>query len=414
MISSLQRRFVIASMAAITGLILLLLGAINTANLVTISRRMDRDLELLCDTGGDPGEPPEKPSARPFPFETPGLRAGDFNAFMSWSFFVVRLGPDKEPISVDVSRTYTISEDRALELALKAVESGKARGEYGQLRYLIREGPRLETVAAFLDASAESSSFWRVLILSAGAGLGCWGIMLTLVILLSKAAIRPIAENIQRQKQFVTNAGHEIKTPLAIIQSNAEALELYNGESKWSRNILEQTERLGGLVKDLLMLARMDEGAAQGEPSEFSLSDLVKRSLEEFTQPMESKGLKLSTDIPADVTIHADREQVRKLLFILLDNGVKYADPGGRITVSLIKEDSRARLCIENTCAQLPKVPADKLFDRFYRADAARTQKSGGYGVGLSMARSLAAANRAAVFAKYLPPNTVCFAVRFR
>ncbi len=151
------------------------------------------------------------------------------------------------------------------------------------------------------------------------------------------------------------------------------------------------------------MLARMDEGALQGEPVELSLSKLLARSLEEFSQPMEAKGLKLAADIPPDVVIRGDLEQIRK-----------HADQGGSITVSLMKTDSRIKLRIENTCPALPDVPPDKLFDRFYRADSARTQKSGGYGIGLSVARSLAAANRAVISAKYIQPDIVRFTVRFR
>lgn len=414
MIKALQRRFVAAAMIAITGLILLMLGAINTANLVTTSQRLDRTLELLCDTGGMPPAQKPSPEGGPFPFGgREGRREGN-DISMSSSFFVVRFGSGGEPVFVDVSRAYNVTEDEAVELARNAAARGEARGEYGMYRYLVREWPGHGTASVFLDASGEGRSFWRVLFLSAGVGLGCWGIMLAFVMLLSKRAIRPIAENIERQKQFVTNAGHEIKTPLAIIQSNAEALELYTGESKWSRNIKEQTARLGGLVKDLLLLARMDEGAVRAEPACFSLSELVGHSIEEFSQPMEARKLALKADIPPDVAVNADREQIRQLVSILLDNAVKYSAEDGGIAVTIEKNDRQVKLHVQNTCAELPQAPPDKLFDRFYRADAARTQKSGGYGIGLSVAKSLAAANRAGISAKYIQPDTVCFTVRFR
>lgn len=418
MIRALQRRFVIAAMTAITGLILVLLGAINAANLIMISQRLDRTLEILSDVGIDTGSPPrmQKPSPEggPFPFEARDGHRNDFNIFVTSNYFMVRFDREGKPVFVDVSHTYAVNEDEASELAAEICGIGKLKGEYGQFRYLVREGPGQGSLVVFLDTSGESGSFWRVLFLSAGVGLGCWGLMLAFVMLLSKRAIRPIAENIERQKQFVTNAGHEIKTPLAIIQSNTEAMELYNGESKWSRNIIEQTARLSGLVRDLLMLARMDEGSVQTEPSDFSLSELLEYSVGEFSQPIEAKGLSIITDIQEGTIIFADREQIRQLVSVLLDNGVKYADEGGQITVSLEKRDNRVKLRIQNTCRSLPQVPPDKLFDRFYRADPARTQKSGGYGIGLSVARSLAVANHAAVSAKYVQPNIVCFTVQFR
>ena len=141
MVKALQKRFVIVAMAAITGLILLLLGAINAANLMLISQRMDRTLELLCSADGDPGNlpPTDKPSGRPFPFGVPDGPRGGYSAFVSGSFFLVRFGPDNEPVFVDVSRAYSVSEDQAAELALKALEKGNKRGEYGHFRYLIRE-----------------------------------------------------------------------------------------------------------------------------------------------------------------------------------------------------------------------------------------------------------------------------------
>lgn len=242
------------------------------------------------------------------------------------------------------------------------------------------------------------------------AGLVCWGLMLVLVIFLSRRAIRPIVENIQRQKQFVTNAGHEIKTPLAIIQSNAEALELYTGETKWSRNIKEQTRRLGGLMNNLLSLARMDEGAAP-VMGEVSLSRLAEEALEGFAQPMEAKGLALERDIQPGVTVKADPAQMEQLLSILLDNAVKYGSQGSAVRVSLRKEDRRLWLTVENACDALPQVPPEKLFHRFYRGDAARTQKSGGYGIGLAVARSIVQGHKGTLQARYLPGNRISFTV---
>ena len=417
MIKTLQRKFVLTAMSAVTLLLLLLLGAINAANFSMVSRRLDRTLELLGAAGGDIGNLPpvqrRAPEGPRLPFGIPNPPRNDYDIFMSSNYFVVRFNPQGEAVFVDVSRTSTVSEEEAAALAEAALESGQASGASGHFRYRIEKSP-LGTAAVFLDTSGEAVSLLQVLGLSVIAGLACWGLMLILVILLSKRAIRPIAENIQRQKQFVTNAGHEIKTPLAIIQSNTEAMELYTGESKWSRRIKEQTVRLNGLVQDLLLLARMDEGAAPGEPANFSLSELLAGSLEEFAQSMESKGLALTTQIQPDVAIHADREQIRQLLSILLDNCVKYAAPQGQVEVRLERADSHVKLQMQNTCEALPQVPPEKLFDRFYRADAARTQKSGGYGIGLSVARSLAQANRATVAASYVQPNAVRLTVTFK
>lgn len=144
-------------------------------------------------------------------------------------------------------------------------------------------------------------------------------------------------------------------------------MELYLGESKWSRNIKEQTRRLSGLMQDLLTLARMDEGAAPAQKAALSLSGLAEQALEPFLQPMEAQGITLERDIQPGVSLTADPAQLEQLLSLLLDNAVKYTGPGGRIRLSVKQEGKRARLCLENTCPQLPTVPPEKLFDRFYR-----------------------------------------------
>lgn len=158
--------------------------------------------------------------------------------------------------------------------------------------------------------------------------------MLLFVVLLSKRAIKPIAENIEKQKQFITNAGHEIKTPIAIIQSNTEAMELYNGENKWSKNIKAQTVRLGGLMNDLLFLARMDENAGKVNVVEFRADSLLEKTLGGFIQSIENKSAELQTEIKPDVTLNADPTQIEQLFSILLDNAVKYVDNGGKLRIS--------------------------------------------------------------------------------
>lgn len=414
MIRALQRRFVTAAMAAITVLILFLLGAINAANLVLVSRQIQGTLQAiaLVETGGAGPALPWGAAGGPGRFMEPPKN--EYDTVMSSNFAVVRLDGDGNALFTDALRTSSVSDEEARELAELACEGGRESGRIGKFRYLVQSVPGgTDRWVILLDASEERYSCLRMLLLSAAAGLACWGGMLALVILLSRRAIRPIAENMEKQKQFVTNAGHEIKTPLAIIQSNTEAMELYTGETRWSKNIKEQTTRLTGLMKDLLTLARMDEGAGAAVASDFSLSELLEKALREFSQPMEAKEMSLETHIQPEVSLHADPGQVEQLVSILLDNAVKYTGRGGRVLVSLCRTDKRVRLYFQNTCQDLPAVPPERLFDRFYRGDAARTQRSGGYGIGLAMARSIAQANGGTLRAQYIPPDSIGFTAQF-
>ena len=410
MTRTLQKKFVVTAMAAISILLLLLLGAINVANFIMVGNQIDRNLQMIAarETGGEAAPPREDIPPRRF-LEPP---KNAYDTVLSSNYFVVRYDPNGNITEIDVSRTSTVSEDDARERAALAYVRGWESGRDGRFRYLLQTSPEGSTVI-FLDTSGERFSYLRVLLLSVGVGAVCWGLMLALVMFLSRRAIRPMEENIQRQKQFVTNAGHEIKTPLAIIQSNAEALELYQGESKWSRNIKEQTQRLDGLMKNLLTLARMDEGARVTRPEEVPLSQMVEERAADFLQPMEDRSITLKQEIQPDLTIRADRAQMEQLLSTLLDNSVKYTDEGGAVWVRLNREGRHLRLSVENTCPALPDVPPEKLFDRFYRGNSARTQKSGGYGIGLAVARSLAQANGGSLRARYLPPNRICFEATF-
>lgn len=250
-------------------------------------------------------------------------------------------------------------------------------------------------------------------VLSLLAGAACWIAALLVVMLLSKRAISPIAESMKRQKQFITDAGHEIKTPLAIIRANADALELHKGESRWSRNIQRQTERMDELMKRLLTLARLDEGgAAAPVETEFSVSGLIEEAAAQFREPAEAAGLGLSSDIAPDLLMRGVPEAVTELAGILLDNAVKYSETGSRISLSLRREGGNIMLRVRNRCSEPPSEP-ERLFDRFYRGDAARTQSTGGSGLGLSIARALAESLDAELTVQRLDETDLEFAVKF-
>lgn len=410
MIRALQKKFVRTAMIAITVLLLLLLGAINLSNIMMVRTNLDRRLQMIADNEGNP-PPPGKPFPSDRWMENP---KNDYDSFLSSNFYVVRFDRNGKVHAVDVSRTSSVTEQEAVDLALQIFQEGREKGRTGKYRFQRRELSGMGgSFLVFLDCSDDIASYFRVLMLSAAVGLVCWGLMLLFVILLSKKAIRPVAENIEKQKQFVTNAGHEIKTPLAIIQSNTEAMELYQGESKWSRNIKDQTLRLDGLMKNLLLLARMEERTWEIQAVDVAYSELLEEVLQEFISLMEKKRIQVQTDISAGLILHADPGQMRQLMTILLDNAVKYTDEDGRIQITLRREGKQIRLSVSNSCKRLPEVPEDKLFDRFYRADGARTQKNGGYGIGLSMAQAIVSAHHGLISATYIRPDSICFTVCF-
>lgn len=399
-------------MTAISVLLILLLGTINIINIRTVGTQISAKLEMISRNEGDPDNIPMAPGDMP-PREPYG-RKNDYDIFMSSNFFVVRFDKKGEIVYTDVSRISSVSEQEAKDLAGEVYTQNEPSGKIDNFEYMVTDSLKgIGKVVVFLDTSDDIYSYIRVLFLSIAIGIACWLVMLLFVILLSKRAIRPIAENIEKQKQFVTNAGHEIKTPIAIIQSNTEAMELYNGENKWSKNIKEQTTRLNELMENLLTLARMDESNDTLVLSDCSLSQLLVDHTECFREILELRGITLQTNIQPMVSFRANKEHIAQLLSVLMDNAVKYTNDNGNISVSLEGNDKRIKLQFKNTCQQLPPVSPDKLFDRFYRADEARTQKNGGYGIGLSVARSITETYKGRISAEYENDNIVVFTIRF-
>ena len=430
MIKTLKRKFITAAMIAVTVLLLTILGGLNLVNAWSTRQESLRLLENLVqrETQMPPelseGEDrPVPPEGDPVPGEPEGEKpfpGGEGRGFLmdpltendrlSAVFFTARLR-DGAVVGTDVSRISTVTDAEAAAMALAAAEAGKTEGKVDSFRYASGRTPEGETVYVFLEISIRRSAFLRVAILSALAGLAGWVLMLGLVVLLAKRTIAPIAENMDRQRQFVTDAGHELKTPLAIIQANTEAMELIQGENKWSRNIKAQTARLTDLTRDLLTLARADEVPAVGSFSPVDLSALAAKTAQMFQTPMEQKGLTLEEKTVPGVTVRGQEAQLASLCSILFDNAVKYATQGSALVLSLRAGEKTCTLRLENRCDKLPDCPPERLFDRFYRGDSARSQSSGGFGIGLSAAQVIALQHRGRLEAEYPAEDRVAFTV---
>lgn len=251
-----------------------------------------------------------------------------------------------------------------------------------------------------------------MLALSTGGVALCWLGMLALVVLLSRRTIEPVAASIEKQKQFVTNAGHELKTPLAILQANAEALTLHQGESRWTRNIQAQIHRLDSLTENLLTLARMEEGADLPVPKPVDFSALTLELAQTFREPAALKGIALEMQVTEGCIVQADRGHMAQLISILLDNAVKYTESGGVIHLCLEREGKGLCLRVKNGPAQMPREPT-RLFERFYRGDPARTQGTGGCGVGLSAAQAIVQAWKGTLSAEAEGEDTMVFTLCF-
>lgn len=231
-----------------------------------------------------------------------------------------------------------------------------------------------------------------------------------LALLFSGRAVRPIAQSVEKQRQFITDAGHELKTPLTIISANCEVLEMEMEKNEWLTGIEKQVARLRKLVNDLVALSRLDEGRPMGEEARFSLSDAVCDTALAFSAAAERAGKRLRVEAEPGVFVTGDEAALRQLTAILVDNAVKYADAGGAVSVCL-RGGRHPVLTVENDCRSVDEMPLSRLFDRFYRFDPARTG-DGSHGLGLSIARSIAEAHRAALRAEKAGEGRIRMRVR--
>ena len=239
-----------------------------------------------------------------------------------------------------------------------------------------------------------------------------------LIIICSRFAVKPFIENYEKQRMFITDAGHEIKTPLAIIQANTEVIEMISEPSEWTESIKNQIERLNGLIANLLRLSRMDEESIKPVFAEFDLTDAFIDIAQPFKTPAENKGLTLNVDAQENIRMNGDEASIRQVVSILTENAVKYCDKGGSIDISLTKTASGRHAVIKavNDCAQPPEDP-ERLFDRFYRADASRKREDGekksGYGIGLSVAKAVTENHKGKISCK-AENGKIIFTVRLR
>ncbi len=288
-----------------------------------------------------------------------------------------------------------MTEDDADTYIKAALQHGAGYGFYtsGYKFRVVKEGES-RYIAVFLDCYQELRAVRTVAVWSGVSYALCLALVYVLVVLLSRRAIDPVVRASEQQKQFITDAGHELKTPITVIATNLRVLEMEVGQQKWIDKARAQTEKLRELVQSLITLCKYDEETSQLHPQTFAVSEAVTDTAESFADFAQSKGHTISLAVAPGLSYCGDEAAVRQLVSILIDNAVKYAAPETEIRISLEQIKHGVKLTVTNTCDQPPVGDLNRLFDRFYRPDASRTAATGGFGIGLSIAKSIAEAHR--------------------
>lgn len=338
----------------------------------------DRILEILEENEGtfpkmDPGEKKEGP---------PGMSA---EIPYESRYFSVLFDANGTIILTDTSKIASIDTETAADYASEVWNKGTEKGFLDDYRYWkcsSDDGMRI----IFLDCRRQLNNFHNFLLTTfAVSGVGLLSVFI-LMVCLSARIVKPFSDNYEKQKRFITDAGHELKTPLTIIDADAEILEMDFGENEWLQDIQAQTSRLADLTNALVMLSRMEEGVSTGTKIEFPLSDIVEEVCHTFQAPAKVQQINLDSKIEPLISMNGDEKAIRGLITILLDNAVKYTNESGTISLTLEKKKNRIYLSVFNTTESISKEQISHLFDRFYRTDASRNSQTGGYGLGLSIA----------------------------
>ena len=417
----LRRKFILVAMGAVTAVLALIIAGINIVNYSHVCKTADARLDYILAGKGSidwTDEPKTDPGDGKDVAGSGGAAAGEngddgaginlehvpirhFEGMTAESpfdtrYFTVTISGG-QVVDINTSRIAAVGTKRASHIASELHSKGWTSGFSGNYRYTATvQGD--EATYVFVDCSRELASFHSFL--GASVAISCigWLAVLAIVAVASGAVIRPMVESYSKQKRFITDASHEIKTPLAVIDAANEVQEIESGESEWTQSIHEQVARLTALTERLVFLARMDEGSAGFTMAAIDLSEAVDKAAAPFESVAVSRGKRLSMSIANGVRAHADAAAVAQVVELLLDNATRYASEGSVIELSL-RAVSRgagkgaAELVVSNNVDELPEGDLDRLFDRFYRADVSRSSKTGGSGVGLSVVRAIAEAH---------------------
>ena len=406
MFKQLQKSFVKSAMLSFTAVLLVVLVAVNVVNYRQTVNQVDRLGTMLVNNDGTfPDAPDEKgPKEHPEHGMPKGMEFRKDDQ-MATRYAVVRVANGTVQ-SVDRTHLVSLDEEALKELGLRIAQGTSTKGWEGSLRYQVAKTDA-GTMVVLVDANKETQQVSRLMMVTGAVFVLCLAVVYVLVRLVSKRAIRPFVENVERQQQFIANASHEIKTPLAVLSANTDLLEMMGTEAKFVDSNKRQIKRLNSLVEQMLILSRYDEGEAATTKEEVDLVAVTKAIVEEILPVLNEKGLRVEFTGEAQTIITTNKSAMTELVRILLDNAMKYTVGEPVITI----ESKRTQLAIGNETEPMTKEQVSQIFDRFYRVDSSRNRTTGGSGLGLSIAQKIAETNDVQLTAELTSETQIRFVI---
>ena len=395
MIYSLQKKFVTICGIALSSLLVIIFLLIGIFSTVQLNSVMDQLTDRISSNGGrfpnklDSGRL-NKDEKRPFMgFITEETR-------FSTRYFSATFDSDGNLLSVNTESISSVNEAEAAEYGIKALKKSRERGWISSFRYKA-VSTNGSTTVTFVDASMNISMTFSTVLTVCGVLFASFLAVFLLILFFSKRAVKPIAESYEKQNRFITDANHELKTPLTLILANLDIIESEIGENEWINDIRCEGERMSALVNQLVALTKMDEDKNNLPTERFDISAVLSEVCDDFFALAEQKSKSLTVNLQGGLFYTGDKNALRHLFSILLDNAVKYCDENGVISV-VLKGGKHLTVSVENTYSAVDSAELDKLFDRFYRSDKSRAY-NGGFGIGLSLAKAIVQKHKGKIFA---------------
>lgn len=424
-VTALRRKFMIVAIAALVAALLLIFAALNIWNHMLATERVDSVISVLYENDG---VFPEE-----WKLKDPRYKRGTFEATSETPFetryLAATFDTARSLTSLDATHVAELDEQEAAEVIEHMLDGVANAGYYDRYRFRVFTEQDGSGMIIAVDCFQQLQSSHTLLLISAaimGATVTITGLF---IVPLSKRFVDPYVRNLERQKRFVTDASHELKTPIAIISANTDLIEATEGESSWTRSTHAQSARLNKLTGELIELARTDEPIERALREDVDLASIVRREVEDFLPLAEASGKTLVCTIDtfegaatrasvADgpegisareagkaeprIIVSGSPEELDRLVSVLVDNAVKYCDDNGSICVHLEQRKREIVLTVTNPCASLATQDTRRIFDRFYRADASRSRSTGGNGIGLSIAQGIVSRHEGSIRARKL------------
>lgn len=407
MFRKLRIRFI--AIASLTILIVLLsvVGVLISARHIQTVNEINKILTLISDNGGT------FPSVFKVTSELGNTVSVD--TLFQYRYFSAVIDEDGNITSLNSSSISDLTDEQVESYLTKINKSGDTSGYFRYnnhtYSYLVTDESDDSKLIVVLDSTNQVEENRTLLHLSLWMSGVSFAFFVLMVSIFSGRVIEPFVRNYERQRRFITNAGHELKTPLAIISANNELVEMMNGESEWTKSTNDQVERMTGLINSLVAMARLEE-QPEVVLTDLNFSAIAKDAAEDFKGLVIKDGKQFVMEIQPDIHVKAEEKSLFELVTLLVDNANKYCDAGGTVSVKLNKANrlSKARLKISNTYAEGKNVDYSKFFERFYREDESHNNKKSGYGIGLSMAQTMVKLFKGSISVSY-SGDTITFLV---